>query len=58
MRKLLGCAFVVLSFLSCSTLVAQTVDTSILGSVTEPAGSVIAGATVVVHADATGQEKT
>ena len=58
MRKLLGCAFVVFSFLSCSTLVAQTVDTSILGSVTDPQGSVIAGATVVVHADATGQEKT
>ena len=58
MRKLLVCAFVVFSFLSCSTLVAQTVDTSILGSVTDPQGSVIASATVVVRADATGQEKT
>jgi hypothetical protein len=57
MRKLLGCTFVVFSF-SCSMLVAQTVDTSILGSVTDPQGSVIAGATVVVRADATGQEKT
>jgi hypothetical protein len=34
------------------------VDTSILGSVTDPQGSVVPGATVVVRADATGQEKT
>ncbi|HEY0163349.1 MAG TPA: TonB-dependent receptor [Edaphobacter sp.] len=36
----------------------QTVDTSILGSVTDPQGSVIPNATVLVRADATGQEKT
>ncbi|MDE1176694.1 MAG: carboxypeptidase regulatory-like domain-containing protein [Edaphobacter sp.] len=41
-----------------SFAVGQTVDTSILGSVTDPQGSVVPGATVVVHADATGQEKT
>jgi len=58
MRKLLGYAFAVFSFLSCSILVGQTVDTSILGSVTDPQGSVIAGAIVVVRADATGQEKS
>src|SRR5216683_525561 len=58
MCKLLGCAFVVFSFLSCSILVGQTVDTSILGSVTDPQGSVIVGATVVVRADATGQKKS
>jgi len=57
MRKLFGCAFAVFSLLSCSILVGQTVDTSILGSVMDPQGSVIAGATVVVRADATGQEK-
>jgi outer membrane receptor protein involved in Fe transport len=58
MHKLLGCAFAVFSFLSCSILVGQTVDTSILGSVTDPQGSVIVGATVVVRADATGQKKS
>ncbi len=58
MRKLLGCAFVVLSFLSCSALFGQTVDTSILGSVMDPQGSVIPNATVIVRAEATGQEKS
>jgi len=58
MRKLLGCSLVVLFLLSSSILVAQTVDTSILGSVTDPQGSVVPGATVVVRADATGQEKS
>ncbi|HEX2918894.1 MAG TPA: carboxypeptidase-like regulatory domain-containing protein, partial [Edaphobacter sp.] len=58
MRRLHGCLFLlVVSFLS-STLLGQTVDTSILGSVTDPQGSVIPDATVIVHAEATGQEKT
>ncbi len=57
MRKLLGCSLY-LVLLSSSILVGQTVDTSILGSVMDPQGSVIPGATVVVRADATGQEKT
>ena len=58
MRKLTGCSFLFLFFLSSGFLMGQTVDTSILGSVTDPQGSVIPDATVVVHADATGQEKT
>ena len=58
MRKLLGFLFVSFVLLPSSILVSQTVDTSILGSVTDPQGSVIADATVLVRADATGQEKT
>ncbi|MBS1799881.1 MAG: TonB-dependent receptor [Acidobacteria bacterium] len=62
MRKLPGCSlflfFLSSFFLSSSILFGQTVDTSILGSVVDPQGSVIADATVVVRADATGQEKT
>jgi outer membrane receptor protein involved in Fe transport len=58
MRKLFSCFSVVLFLLSSSILFAQTVDTSILGSVTDPQGSVVVGATVVVRAEATGQEKT
>lgn len=59
MRRLTRC-FVLLfaSTLPSSVLLAQTVDTSILGSVMDPQGSVVPGATVVVHADATGQEKS
>jgi hypothetical protein len=57
MRKWLGCS-AVLFLLSFAVLMGQTVDTSILGSVTDSSGSVIAGATVVVRADDTGQEKT
>ena len=37
---------------------AQTVDTSILGNVTDPSGSTITGAVVKVHAEGTGQEKS
>ncbi len=58
MRKLLVRTLIAVLFPSCSILMAQTVDTSILGSVTDPQGSVIPGATVVVRAEATGQEKT
>ena len=59
MRKLLVCSFVLALLLVPSFLLkAQTVDTSILGSVVDPQGSVVPGATVVIHADATGQEKT
>ena len=58
MRKSLSCSFVLLFLLSSSILMAQTVDTSILGSVTDPQGSVVPGATVVIRAEATGQEKT
>jgi len=58
MRKLLVYSFVFLLPFFPSILAGQTVDTSILGSVMDPQGSVIAGATVVVRADATGQEKT
>jgi hypothetical protein len=59
MRKLLVCSFVLaLLLVPSSFLAAQTVDTSILGSVLDPQGSVVPGATVVIHADATGQEKT
>jgi len=59
MRKLLVCFFILaLVLIPSSLLTAQTVDTSILGSVTDPQGSVIPGATVVIRADATGQEKT
>ena len=57
MRKLAFCFFALLLFPRIP-LTAQTVDTSILGSVTDPQGSVIPEATIVVHADATGQEKT
>jgi hypothetical protein len=59
MRKLLVCSLVLVLLLAPSSLLtAQTVDTSILGSVTDPQGSVIPGATVLVRAEATGQEKT
>ncbi len=58
MRKLNGCLFLFLFFFSSSILLSQTVDTSILGSVTDPQGSVIPDAVVVVHAEATGQEKS
>jgi len=58
MRRLHGCLFLLFVFFVSSTLFGQTVDTSILGSVTDPQGSVIPDATVVVHAEATGQEKT
>jgi hypothetical protein len=44
--------------MTCSVLFAQSVDTAILGTATDPSGAVIAGATVVVHADDTGLEKT
>jgi hypothetical protein len=57
MRKLHVC-WLWLFLCSSSFLFSQTVDTSILGSVTDPQGSVIPGATVVVRAEATGQEKT
>jgi len=59
MRKLLVCSLVLVLLLAPSSLLtAQTVDTSILGSLTDPQGSVIPGATVLVRAEATGQEKT
>ena len=59
MRKLLVCSFVlVLLLIPSCLLTAQTVDTSILGSVTDPQGSVVPDATVLIRADATGQEKT
>ena len=37
---------------------AQSVDTSVLGTVTDPSGSVISGAVVTVHSDSTGAEKS
>jgi hypothetical protein len=58
MRKLIVSSFVFLFLLFPEVFVGQTVDTSILGSVIDPQGSVIAGASVTVRADATGQEKT
>jgi hypothetical protein len=58
MRKLNGYLFLFLFCSSSSILFSQTVDTSILGSVTDPQGSVIPDAIVVVHAEATGQEKS
>jgi outer membrane receptor protein involved in Fe transport len=59
MRQLLVCSFVLaLLLVPSSFLAAQTVDTSILGSVVDPQGSVVPGATVLIRADATGQEKT
>jgi hypothetical protein len=59
MRKLLVCSFVLaLLLVPSSFIAAQTVDTSILGSVLDPQGSVVPDATVVIRADATGQEKT
>lgn len=58
MRKLISCPLLLVSLFSSAVLMGQTVDTSILGSVTDPQGSVIPDATVVVRADATGQEKT
>src|SRR5215471_10595890 len=59
MRKLLVCSFVLaLLLVPSSLLTAQTVDTSILGSVTDPQGAAVPGATVMIRAEATGQEKT
>jgi len=40
-----------------AVLGAQTVDTAFVGIVTDASGSAIPGATVIVHSDATGQEK-
>jgi len=37
---------------------AQTLDTGILGTITDPAGAVVAGATVVIENPATGQRRT
>jgi hypothetical protein len=58
MCKFLGFALAAFIFVSCRPIIGQTVDTSILGSVMDPQNSVIAGATVTVRSDATGQQKS
>src|ERR1700739_2950665 len=45
-------------FLMSAVLVGQTFRGTILGTVTDPAGLVVAGATVKVHNTATGLERT
>jgi len=49
---------VVLVLLATATLVGQTFRGTILGSVTDPSGAVVAGATVKTHNLATGLERT
>jgi len=49
---------VVLVLLATATLVGQTFRGTILGSVTDPSGAVVAGATVKIHNLATGLERT
>ncbi len=51
-------AFVVLIVLSTASLVAQTFRGTILGSVTDPSGAVIGGASVRVKNTGTGLERT
>src|SRR5579875_1634004 len=45
-------------FIAAGTLVAQTVDTAIVGTVTEPTGGVIPGATVTIQEPSTGFFRT
>jgi hypothetical protein len=45
-------------WLASATLCAQTFRGTILGTVTDPSGAVVAGATVTVHNMGTGQERT
>jgi carboxypeptidase family protein/TonB-dependent receptor-like protein len=49
---------IVFFFLTAATLVAQTFRGTILGTVTDPSGLLVAGATVKVHNVATGQERS
>jgi outer membrane receptor protein involved in Fe transport len=52
------CLFVACFLLIPALLIAQTFRGTILGSVTDPSGNVIAGATVKAHNTATGLERT
>ena len=47
-----------LLFLAISTLSAQTIDTGILGTVTDSTGAVVAGAPVTIFQPATGLART
>jgi hypothetical protein len=49
---------VMIVLFSTATLVGQTFRGTILGSVTDPSGAVVAGATVKIHNVATGLERT
>ena len=58
MRRTSVLLFAVSCSVPCLHVAAQSVDTAVLGSVTDPSGSVIAGAIVTVHSEATGAEKS
>ncbi len=51
-------SFVLFLLLSSTTLLAQTFRGTILGTVTDPQGAVVAGAKVTVHNANTGLERT
>ncbi|MGA7448219.1 MAG: TonB-dependent receptor [Terriglobales bacterium] len=53
-----SCLLVIFVLLSAAMLTGQTFRGTILGSVTDPSGAFIAGATVKVHNEATGLERT
>src|SRR6478672_8590751 len=51
-------AVYVLFVLAASLTQAQTLDTGILGTITDPTGAVVAGATVTITLPATGQTRS
>jgi hypothetical protein len=58
MRRI-GCVLLFLTFvIPCIPLRAQTVDTAIIGTVTDATGAIVPGATVTVLSTATGFKKT